>query len=76
MVLTFHLHDVHEIQQPPPFFFTPMWQYGELYTRGMLIEYNLVIISNNINPVVIFKPFFFDINVQCSNSNFDYYVCW
>lgn len=40
-------------------FFTPMWQYGELYTRGMLIEYNLVIISNNINPVVIFKPFFF-----------------
>lgn len=57
-------------------FFTPMWQYGELYTRGMLTEYNLVIISNNINPVVIFKPFFFYINVQCSNSNFDYYVCW
>lgn len=36
------------------------------YTRGMLIEYNLVIISNNINPVVIFKPFFFTLmcNVQ------------
>lgn len=34
MVLTFHLHDVHEIQQPPPFFYSYVTIRRAIYKRN------------------------------------------